>query len=34
MDIGKYNELRVSRAVDFGLYLTDEEGNEVLLPKR
>ena len=34
MTIGNYNDLRVSRAVDFGLYLADEEGNEVLLPQR
>ena len=34
MNIGQYNKLMVARAVDFGLYLTDGEGNEVLLPKR
>lgn len=34
MEIGKYNDLRVSRKVDFGLYLVDDDGNEVLLPKR
>ena len=34
MEIGKYNELRVNREVDFGVYLIDDEGNEVLLPKR
>ena len=34
MDIGKYNDLRVNREVDFGIYLIDDEGNEVLLPKR
>ena len=34
MDLGQYNDLRVSRAVDFGVYLIDEEGNEVLLPRR
>lgn len=32
--IGKYNKLRVSRAVDFGLYLEDEDGNEVLIPTK
>lgn len=32
--IGQYNELTIKRAVDFGVYLTDDEGNEVLLPKR
>lgn len=34
MKIGNYNELRISRAVDFGFYLADNDGNEVLLPKR
>ena len=34
MKIGQYNELKVNRSVDFGLYLIDDEGNEVLLPKR
>lgn len=34
MNIGKYNDLRIKRAVDFGYYLVDDEGNEVLLPKR
>ena len=34
MEIGKYNTLRVARRVDFGLYLTDPDGNEVLLPTR
>ena len=34
MTIGNYNDLQVSRAVDFGVYLADEQGNEVLLPKR
>lgn len=34
MEIGKYNELRVNRELDFGIYLIDDEGNEVLLPKR
>ena len=34
IEIGKYNELKVNRFVDFGLYLGDDEGNEVLLPKR
>ena len=32
--IGKYNTLTVGRAVDFGVYLEDESGNEVLLPAR
>lgn len=34
MEIGKYNRLVVSRSVDFGIYLKDSEGNEVLLPAR
>ncbi|MGM9868593.1 MAG: S1 RNA-binding domain-containing protein [Sodaliphilus sp.] len=34
MQIGKYNDLIVNRFVDFGAYLADEQGNEVLLPKR
>ncbi len=32
--IGKYNDLKVNRFVDFGLYLADDADNEVLLPKR
>lgn len=34
MELGKYNKLTINRAVDFGLYLVDADGNEVLLPKR
>lgn len=34
IEIGKYNDLVVNRFVDFGLYLADDEGAEVLLPKR
>lgn len=34
MNIGQYNKLTVTRFVDFGLYLSDEQGNEVLLPAR
>lgn len=34
LKIGKYNSLKVSRNVDFGAYLIDDEGNEVLLPAR
>ena len=34
MEIGKYNTLRIARRVDFGLYLADADGNEVLLPTR
>ncbi len=32
--LGQYNKLTISRFVDFGAYLTDGEGNEVLLPAR
>ncbi len=32
--LGQYNELTIKRMVDFGAYLVDDEGNEVLLPKR
>ncbi len=31
---GRYHELTVGRISDFGLYLTNEEGDEVLLPNR
>ncbi len=31
--IGKYNTLKVSKEVDFGLYLYDNEYGEILLPK-
>lgn len=34
MKIGEYNELRVARDSDYGLYLADADGNEVLLPRR
>lgn len=34
IETGKYNNLKVNRFVDFGLYLTDDKENEVLLPKR
>lgn len=34
MKIGEYNTLRINRFVDFGAYLIDDEGSEVLLPKR
>jgi predicted RNA-binding protein (virulence factor B family) len=34
MELGKYNILRVERKTDFGLFLEDEERNEVLLPNR
>jgi predicted RNA-binding protein (virulence factor B family) len=32
IEIGKYNTLRIDRAADQGVYLEDEEGNDVLLP--
>ena len=32
MEIGKINKLTVARATDFGNYLEDDAGNEVLLP--
>lgn len=31
--MGEYNDLKVDRQVDFGFYLTDGEGNDILLPK-
>ena len=34
MRIGEYNTLMINRFVDFGAYLIDEQGDEVLLPKR
>ena len=34
MKIGEIQRLRVARVSEFGLYLADEEGNEVLLPNR
>lgn len=34
MELGKFNILRVERKTDFGLYLEDEDKNEVLLPNR
>jgi len=32
MELGKYNTLRVLKELPQGLYLVDEEGNEILLP--
>jgi len=32
--VANYNRLTIARETDNGLYLTDEEGREVLLPKR
>ncbi len=34
MRVGEIQTLKVGRVSDYGLYLTDEEGNEVLLPNR
>lgn len=34
MELGKIQNLKISRLVDFGCYLIDDEKNEVLLPKR
>ena len=34
INIGKYNKLTIARGTDFGLYLEDEEGEEVLLPNK
>ncbi|HIF14670.1 MAG TPA: hypothetical protein EYQ86_04865 [Bacteroidetes bacterium] len=32
MEIGKTNRLKAARTTEFGFFLVDEEGNEVLLP--
>ena len=32
--IGQYNRLRVSKFVDYGLYLDDQDGGEILLPSK
>ena len=34
MQVGKLQILKINRISDFGVYLADEEGNEVLLPNR
>lgn len=34
LQAGSYHTLKVNRISDYGLYLADEEGNEVLLPNR
>lgn len=34
INIGKYNILTVARATDHGIYLTDGDGTDVLLPRR
>jgi predicted RNA-binding protein (virulence factor B family) len=32
MEIGKYNKLKIARLTEFGFFLEDKEGDEVLLP--
>ena len=32
--LGKYNELEIVRQVDFGVYMSDGEGVEILMPNR
>ena len=32
--LGKLNELQIGRKTDFGLYLSDDKGNEILLPNK
>lgn len=32
--LGNYNELEIAREVEFGVYVTDGEGVEILMPKR
>ncbi|MGB5236332.1 MAG: S1-like domain-containing RNA-binding protein [Flavobacteriaceae bacterium] len=34
IEIGNYNTLKISRIVSIGLYLADEDDNEVLLPNK
>lgn len=34
MEAGKLHTLKINRISDFGLYLADDDGNEVLLPNR
>lgn len=34
INLGVYNQLTIARFVDFGAYLTDGDGNEVLLPAK
>ncbi|SEK22014.1 hypothetical protein SAMN05216214_101136 [Atopomonas hussainii] len=33
-DVGRYNRLTIARFADIGAYLSDGQGNEILLPKR
>ena len=32
--LGKYNELEIARQVEFGIYVTDGEGVEILMPQK
>ena len=34
MEIGKIQNLKINRMVDYGAYMIDDEDNEVLLPKK
>lgn len=34
IQLGKYNQLEIVREVDFGVYVTDGEGVDILMPKR
>jgi predicted RNA-binding protein (virulence factor B family) len=34
MEVGKYNSLQILRGTSVGMYLGDEEGNDVLLPHK
>ena len=34
IQLGRNNALKINRTSDFGLYLTDDEGQEVLLPNK
>lgn len=34
IQLGKYNQLEIVREVDFGVYVSDGEGVEILMPKR
>ncbi len=34
IELGKYNTLQVLREIDFGFYLGDEIGNDILLPRK
>lgn len=33
-NLGRYNNLEIVREVDFGFYLSDDEGNDILLPRK